>query len=127
MAPKLLFTSADSKNPLMALRFGILTTVFWMMAGLAVLPATISKSGFGGLWVPEFTTAPFRFATQDCTGILLPLFLITDVWVVYILRRMLDRRIPDDHVRLWTSHSVQLDTFDYLSDRLLTSLIDQLP
>ena len=78
----------------------------------------------GGFGFPEFTTAPFRFATQDCTGILLPLFLITDVWVVYIWRRMLDRRI----LMIMCGFGLlgQLlgwILFDYLSDRLLTSLI----
>ena len=78
----------------------------------------------GSFGFPEFTTAPFRFATQDCTGILLPLFLITDVWVVYILRRMLDRRI----LMIMCGFGLlgQLlgwILFDYLSDRLLTSLI----
>ncbi len=79
---------------------------------------------WGGFGFPEFTTAPFRFATQDCTGILPPLFLMTDVWVVYILRRMLDRRILMimcgfgllEQLLGWL-------LFDYLSDRLLTLLI----
>ena len=98
---------------------------FWMMAGLAVLAVTISKSGFGGaLGSLSLPLLLFVLPPKIALGVLLPLFLITDVWVVYIWRRMLDRRILMimfgfgllEQLLGWL-------LFDYLSDRLLTSLI----
>ncbi len=98
---------------------------FWMMAGLAVLAVTISKSGFGGaLGSLSLPLLLFVLPPKIALGVLLPLFLITDVWVVYIWRRMLDRRI----LMIMCGFGLlgQLlgwILFDYLSDRLLTSLI----
>ena len=98
---------------------------FWMMAGLAVLAVTVSKSGFGGaLGSLSLPLLLFVLPPKIALGVLLPLFLITDVWVVYIWRRMLDRRI----LMIMCGFGLlgQLlgwILFDYLSDRLLTSLI----
>ena len=95
------------------------------MAGLAVLAVTISKSGFGGaLGSLSLPLLLFVLPPKIALGVLLPLFLITDVWVVYIWRRMLDRRI----LMIMCGFGLlgQLlgwILFDYLSDRLLTSLI----
>ena len=56
-----------------------------MMAGLAVLAVTISKSGFGGaLGSLSLALLLFVLPPKVALGVLLPLFLITDVWVVYI-------------------------------------------
>ena len=66
----------------------------------------------------------FVLPPKIALDILLPLFLITDVWVVYIWRRMLDRRI----LMIMCGFGLLGQLlgwllFDYLSDRLLTSLI----
>ena len=66
----------------------------------------------------------FVLPPKIALGVLLPLFLITDVWVVYIWRRMLDRRI----LMIMCGFGLLGQLlgwllFDYLSDRLLTSLI----
>ena len=53
---------------------------FWMMAGLAVLAVTISRSGFGGaLGSLSLPLLLFVLPPKIALGILLPLFLITDV------------------------------------------------
>ena len=77
--------------------------------------------GCGSLSLPLLL---FVLPPKIALGLLLPLFLITDVWVVYILRRMLDRRI----LMIMCGFGLlgQLlgwILFDFLSDRLLTSLI----
>ena len=66
----------------------------------------------------------FVLPPKIALGVLLPLFLITDVWAVYIWRRMLDRRI----LMIMCGFGLLGQLlgwllFDYLSDRLLTSLI----
>ena len=67
---------------------------FWVIAVLAVLAFSISKAGFGGamgsLSVPVLI---FVLPPKQAIGVLLPLFLVTDVWVVYIWRNMLEKRI----------------------------------
>ena len=57
-------------------------------------------------------------------GVLLPLFLVTDIWVVYIWRHMLDQRILLT-MCLFTLEGqiVWWILFDYLNDRILTGLI----
>ncbi|MGA0886729.1 MAG: TSUP family transporter, partial [bacterium] len=95
---------------------------FWVMAGLAVLAVTISKSGFGGaLGSLSLPLLLFVLPPKIALGVLLPLFLITDVWVVYIWRHMLDRRI----LMIMCGFGLLGQLlgwllFDYLSDRLLT-------
>ena len=67
---------------------------FWFLAVLAVLAVSISKAGFGGA-LGSFSVPILLFALPPklAIGVLLPLFLVTDVWVVYIWRKMLDKRI----------------------------------
>ena len=77
--------------------FEILATspeYFWFLAVLAVLAVSISKAGFGGA-LGSFSVPILLFALPPklAIGVLLPLFLVTDVWVVYIWRKMLDKRI----------------------------------
>ena len=77
--------------------FEILVTspeLFWILAVLSVLAVSISKSGFGGA-MGAFSVPIFLFALPPklALGVLLPLFLVTDLWVVYIWRHMLDKRI----------------------------------
>ena len=76
------------------------------------------------LWDPKFTAAPFRFAAQDWAGCSTTFVFNYRCMVVYIWRRMLDRRI----LMIMCGFGLlgQLlgwILFDYLSDRLLTSLI----
>ena len=67
---------------------------FWFLAVLSVLAVSISKAGFGGalasLSVPILI---FVLPPKQAIGVLLPLFLVTDIWVVYIWRNMLEKRI----------------------------------
>jgi len=64
---------------------------FWL---LAVLAFSISKAGFGGA-LGSFSVPILLFVlpAKMALGVLLPLFLVTDIWVVYIWRHMLDQRI----------------------------------
>ena len=67
---------------------------FWFLAVLAVLAVSISKAGFGGA-MGSFSVPILIFVLPPklALGVLLPLFLVTDVWVVYIWRSMLEKRI----------------------------------
>ena len=98
---------------------------FWVFAVLAVLAVSISKAGFGGamgsLSVPILI---FVLPPKQALGILLPLFLVTDVWVVYLWRNMLEKRI----LLVMCSFGIigQLVgwfLFDYLNDQILTGII----
>jgi len=98
---------------------------FWALALTAVIAVAISKSGFGGalgsLSVPILL---FVLPPKAALGVMLPLFLLIDVWVVYVWRRMLDRRILLIMCLFGLlGQLVGWLLFDYLSDALLTGLI----
>ena len=99
--------------------------LFWALALTAVTAVAISKSGFGGalgsLSVPILL---FVLPPKAALGVMLPLFLVIDIWVVYVWRRMLDRQIL--LIMCLFGLMGQLIgwlLFDYLSDVLLTGLI----
>ncbi len=108
--------------------FEILVTspeLFWILAVLSVLAVSISKAGFGSalgsLSVPILL---FVIPPKQAIGILLPLFLVIDIWVVYIWRNMLEKRILLvmcvfgilGQILGWI-------LFDLLNDQMLTALI----
>ena len=98
---------------------------FWFLAVLAVLAFSISKAGFGGalgsLSVPILI---FVLPPKLAIGVLLPLFLVTDVWVVYIWRKMLEKRILLVMCTFGIfGQIVGWLLFDYLNDKILTGLI----
>lgn len=86
---------------------------------------TISKSGFGGaLGSLSLLLLLFVLPPKIALGVLLPLFLIADVWLVYIWCHILDRQI----LMIMCGFGLLGQLlgwllFDYLSDRLLMSLI----
>ena len=98
---------------------------FWVLAVLAVLAVSISKAGFGGamgsLSVPILI---FVLPPKQALGVLLPLFLVTDIWVVYIWRNMLEKRILLVMCGFGIfGQIVGWLLFDYLNDQILTGLI----
>ena len=98
---------------------------FWFLAVLSVLAVSISKAGFGGalgsLSVPILI---FVLPPKQAIGVLLPLFLITDVWVVYIWRNMLEKSILLVMCAFGIlGQIVGWLIFDYLNDQMLTGLI----
>jgi len=98
---------------------------FWFLAVLAVLAVSISKAGFGGA-MGSFSVPILIFVLPPklALGVLLPLFLVTDVWVVYIWRNMLDKRIVTIMCAFGViGQIVGWLIFDYLNDQILTGLI----
>jgi len=98
---------------------------FWFLAVLAVLAVSISKAGFGGamgsLSVPILI---FVLPPKQALGVLLPLFLVTDVWVVYIWRNMLEKRILFVMCTFGIfGQIVGWLLFEYFNDQILTGLI----
>ena len=98
---------------------------FWFLAVLSVLAVSISKAGFGGalgsLSVPILI---FVLPPKQAIGVLLPLFLVTDVWVVYIWRKMLEKRILLIMCVFGIlGQIVGWLIFEYLNDQILTGLI----
>lgn len=98
---------------------------FWIIAVLAVLAVSISKAGFGGA-MGSFSVPIFLFVLPPklALGVLLPLFLVTDVWVIYIWRGMLEKRI----LLIMCSFGIIGEIvgwllFDYLDDQILTGTI----
>ena len=66
----------------------------FFIAALAVVAVAISKAGFGGAMAS--LSAPIMllaFTPSQALGVLLPLFLITDIWVVWFWRHLGVRRI----------------------------------
>jgi len=98
---------------------------FCFLAVLSVLAVSISKAGFGGA-MGSFSVPILIFVLPPklALGVLLPLFLVTDVWVVYIWRSMLDKRIL---MMMCTfgiiGEIVGWLIFDHLNDQILTGLI----
>ena len=98
---------------------------FWSLAILAVLAVSISKAGFGGA-MGSFSVPILLFALppQLAIGVLLPLFLITDFWVVYIWRKMFDKRILLIMCVFGLfGELVGWLLFDYLNEQMLTGMI----
>ena len=98
---------------------------FWILAVLAVLAVSISKAGFGGA-MGSFSVPILIFVLPPklALGVLLPLFLVTDVWVVYIWRSMLDKRIVTIMCAFGViGQIVGWLIFDHLNDQILTGLI----
>jgi len=98
---------------------------FWFLAVLAVLAVSISKAGFGGamgsLSVPILVLV---LTPKQALGVLLPLFLVTDVWVVYIWRKKLEKRILFVMCTFGIlGQIVGWFLFEYLNDQILTGLI----
>ena len=67
--------------------------VFWLVAGLSVFSVAVSKSGFGGAM--GALAAPLMLTVLPAKTALavLPLFLVTDFWVVYIWRGYTVKRL----------------------------------
>ena len=69
-------------------------TIFWLVAGLSVFSVAVSKSGFGGamgaLAAPLMLTV---LPAKTALAVLLPLFLATDFWTVYIWRGFCVKRL----------------------------------
>ena len=98
---------------------------FWVICFLSVMAVSISKSGFGGA-LGSLSTPILLFVLPPklALGVLLPLFLITDVWVVYLWRQWMNRRFA--LIMCGFGIAGQLVgwlLFDYLNDRVLTLLI----
>ena len=59
---------------------------FAVMCILSVMAVSVSKSGFGGaLGAMSMPIMLFVLPPKVALGVLLPLFLLIDVWVVYLL------------------------------------------
>ena len=99
--------------------------LFWSVCFLAVMALSISKSGFGGaIGSLSMPIMLFVLPPKMALGVLLPLFLITDVWVVLLWRQWMNRRfviIMCTFGTLGTFAGWLL--FDYFNDRALTLLI----
>ena len=98
---------------------------FWLICFLSVIAVSISKSGFGGA-LGSLSTPILLFVLPPklALGVLLPLFLITDIWVVYLWRKWMNRRFA--LIMCGFGIAGQLVgwlLFDYLDDRMLTMLI----
>ena len=98
---------------------------FWLICFLSVMAVSISKSGFGGA-LGSLSTPILLFVLPPklALGVLLPLFLITDIWVVYLWRKWMNRRFA--LIMCGFGIAGQLVgwlLFDYLDDRMLTMLI----
>ncbi len=99
--------------------------LFWAVAGISVLAVAISKSGFGGAFGALSTPILlFVLPPKLAIGVLLPLFLVTDVWVVYLWRKFIDRRLLVFMCGFAVlGQIVGWALFDYLSDDILTAII----
>lgn len=99
--------------------------LFWLVCFLSVAALAISKSGFGGaLGTLSMPIMLFVLPPKIALGVLLPIFLITDVWVVYIWRRHVHWRFV--FIMCVFGIAGQLAgwlLFDYFSNSFLRGLI----
>ena len=98
---------------------------FWLICFLSVTALAISKSGFGGA-LSSISTPILLFVMPPkmALGVLLPIFLITDVWVVYIWRKHVHWRFV--FIMCGFGIAGQLAgwlLFDYFSNSMLRGLI----
>ena len=98
---------------------------FWLICFLSVTALAISKSGFGGA-LGSISTPILLFVMPPtiALGVLLPIFLITDVWVVYIWRKHVHWRFV--FIMCGFGIAGQLAgwlLFDYFSNSMLRGLI----
>ena len=105
--------------------FGQAPVYFALICILSVLAVSISKSGFGGaLGAISMPILIFVMPPKMAIGVLLPLFLITDVWVVYLWRQWVNWRFLFLMAGFGvTGQLLGWLLFDYLSDRVLTRVI----
>ncbi|NCF49614.1 MAG: TSUP family transporter [Bacteroidetes bacterium] len=99
--------------------------LFWFVCILAAIAFSVSKSGFGGA-LASLSTPILLFVLPPklVLGVLLPLFLLTDIWVVVLWRKWLNWRF----LLIMCGFGVfgQLLgwlLFGYLSDRVLIGVI----
>ena len=98
---------------------------FWILAIISVLAVSISKSGFGGA-MGSFSVPILLLALPPkiAIGILLPIFLVTDMWVVYIWRNKIHKQILLVMCTFGLiGEVIGWILFDYLNDNILTGLI----
>ena len=99
--------------------------LFWLVCFLSVMAVSISKSGFGGA-LGSLSTPILLFVLPPklALGVLLPLFLITDVWVVYLWRQWMNRRFVLIMCGFGVAGTlVGWLLFDFFNDRVLTMAI----
>ena len=98
---------------------------FAVMCILSVMAVSVSKSGFGGaLGAMSMPIMLFVLPPKVALGVLLPLFLLIDVWVVYLWRKWLNRRFLIFMCGFGVAGQlVGWLLLEYLSDRLLTGSI----
>ena len=99
--------------------------LFWLACFLAVMALSISKSGFGGaIGSLSMPIMLFVLPPKLALGVLLPLFLITDIWVVYLWRKWMNRRFAIIMCCVGTLGTLTgWLLFDFFNDRALTFLI----
>ncbi|WP_041860728.1 sulfite exporter TauE/SafE family protein [Candidatus Puniceispirillum marinum] len=99
--------------------------LFWVMAAMSVLMLSVAKSGFGGALAS--TSVPillFVLPPKLALAVLLPIFLLTDIGVLFIWYKFCNWRIVSimclfallGQVAGWL-------LFDYFTDVMLTALI----
>ena len=99
--------------------------LFWVMAAMSVLMLSVAKSGFGGALAT--TSVPimlFVLPPKLALAVLLPMFLITDVGVLFIWYKYCNWRIVlIMSLFALLGQVVGWLLFDYFTDQMLTALI----
>ena len=99
--------------------------LFWSICFMSVMALAISKSGFGGaLGSMSMPILLLVIPPKPALGVLLPIFLITDVWVVYIWRKHINVRFVV--IMCVFGLAGQLAgwlLFDYFSNAMLRGLV----
>lgn len=98
---------------------------FWAIAMASIFVVSISKSGFGG-GIAAFGTPLMLLVLPPklALGVLLPLYLLTDIWVSWVWRKHVDWRILGWMFLFgFIGQIVGWWLFDYFSDALLKAVI----
>ena len=99
--------------------------LFWVVCFLSVTALAISKSGFGGaLGSLSMPIMLFVLPPKFALGVLLPIFLLTDIWVVYIWRRHIHWRFVFIMCGLGLAGQILgWLLFDYFSNAMLRAAV----
>ena len=100
------------------------TALFIALAFFAALTTAISKAGFGGAVAIGIPILLLVTTPRIALGVTLPILLVIDVWVLYVMRDNINRQLlVIMTVFGMAGHAFGWAFFDYISNDALTAFI----
>ena len=110
--------------PLMASLDVTNTALFLALAFCAALTTAISKAGFGGAVAIGIPILLLVTTPRIALGVTLPILLVIDVWVLYVMRDKINRQLLVIMTIFgMAGHGIGWAFFDYISNDMLPAFI----